>query len=98
MKVINAYRALDAWLAANLLDNVATLAKAAQRDANGRIGRHRARGIRRALFGPYRPTHGYGAVGATSVAYMLWETRRADIIRERATGKLRTLALGALSA
>lgn len=100
-RVAAAYRAADAWLGANLLANWAALTgqgKQPESHAKPLTGRHRARGVRRALFTRYAPTHAYGRVGSTTAAQALWSATRDRIRAERATGRLRESAWGVLAA
>lgn len=94
MKIINAYRALNAMLGENLLDNLAAIRAWL---GPGTVGRHE-RGDHAHGKRGHDPRHAYGRVGSMTVASTLWLTKRADIIRERATQRLRAHAWGALIA
>ena len=100
MKIFNLYRRTDAFLGRWLLAALDSLAPAVSRWLGpGTVtrARHRlaggGRGVRR-----HAPSHAYGRVGSMGVAPILYLARRAEILRERATGKLAARAWGALAA
>lgn len=93
-KLINAYRAADAWLGANLIANWARLVDQAQRHeshAARPTGRHRTQGVRRSLFSWHSATHRAGNGG-----YVMG--RAPQVVRDLVTDRLRDLAWGALAA
>lgn len=100
-RVAAAYRAVDAWLGANLLANWAALTDQGKRPeshAKPLTGRHRARGMHFSLPTWYTPTHRRPRGNSEAVVLAPWDVARNRIREERATGRLRELAWGALAA